>query len=480
MIAPTPIPIRGTVRAALTAIAMLIVGSQAAPPTLAAGIPDPRVAELVATLLPSCVNVTTVRYKEIQLVAGKSVMVQDPDPDHQRWYGSGFIISTDGLVVTNKHVVRNGIAYSVTFADGRQLPADLVEEAAAYDLAVLKIRSSEKWVPVKLGDSDALRRGDPVIAVGNPLGYQSTVTAGIISALNRDEGFTEFDDYIQTDAAINEGNSGGPLFNWQGEVIAVNSALLTAGNTTGSIGIGLAIPINDAKFVVKHLLDRAAGKTWRPAWMGATVLSLTPDLATAYGLPKPWGSLIAAVADGGPAAQARLRRGDIITSMEGKELEDSRALMRAIVEAGAGETVHVGIWRDGKPDIVPVTLADLPPGWSLPVFLGGTGIPKPDLPPEAFVNFGLQLSAITPDLRGRFNLDPTVQGVVISAVAMGSEAANRQVDAGAVILAVRDTAVATPSEVLQAVDNERTQKRPFVPMLLSVSGGLRWVPFPLN
>jgi serine protease Do len=467
------------VRAAL-AITALLFSIQATPPAFAAGIADPRLAELVAELLPSCVNVTTTRYKEIQIVNGKSIMVQDPDPDKQRWYGSGFIISADGLVVTNKHVVRNGITYSVTFADGRQLPADLVEEAAAYDIAVLKIRSNEKWTPVNLGDSDTVRRGDPVIAIGNPLDFQSTVTTGIISAVNRDEHFTEFDDYMQTDAAINQGNSGGPLFNWQGEVIAVNSALETANSTGGNIGIGFAIPINDAKFVVKHLLDKAAGKIWRPAWMGATVQTLTPDLATAYGLPGPWGSVIAAVTDGGPAAQAKLRRGDVITSMNGKELRDSRALMRAIVETGAGETAQVGVWRDGKQDTIPVTLTDLPAGWSLPVFLGGAGNPKPDLPPEAFVNFGLQLSAITPDLRSKYNLDANQQGVVISDVAMGSQAANRQVDAGAVILAVRDTAVATPDDVLKAVDNERQQVHAFVPILLSVSGGLRWVPFSLN
>ena len=467
-------------RAVLVVAAVLMLDAGIAPPTFSAGIPDPQVAALVTTLLPSCVNVTTLRYKEIQIVSGKTLLVQDPDPDKTRWFGSGFIISTDGLVVTNKHVVRNGIAYSVTFSDGRQLPADLVEEAAAYDIAVLRIRSTEKWTPLKLGDSDTLQRGDPVIAIGNPLGFQSTVTTGVISAVNRDEGFTEFDDYLQTDAAINQGNSGGPLFNWKGEVIGVDSALETANSTGGNIGIGFAIPINDAKFVVKHLLDKAAGKTWRPAWMGATVQTLTPDLAAAYGLPGPWGSVIAAVADGGPAAQAKLRRGDIITSMEGKELTDSRALMRAIVETGAGETVRVGIWRDGKQDYVPITLADLPAGWSLPVFLGGAGNPKPDLPPEAFVNFGLQLSAITPDLRAKYKLDPNLQGVVISAVAIGSEAANRQVDAGAVILAVRDTTIATPEEVLTAVDRERQQKRSFVPVLLSVSGGLRWVPFPLN
>lgn len=467
-------------RVALVVGLLPLMTLSTAPRASAAGIADPQLAELVATLLPSCVNVITVRYKEIQIVQGKPVMVQDPSPDKQRFFGSGFIVSPDGLVVTNKHVVRNGISYMVTFADGRQFPADLVEEAAAYDIGLLRIRSNETWTPVKLGDSDTVRRGDAVIAIGNPLTYSSTVTSGIISAVNRDEGFTEFDDYLQTDAAINQGNSGGPLFNLKGEVIAVNSALETTGNDTGSIGIGLAIPINDAKFVVRHLLDKAAGKTWRPAWLGATVQTLTPNLAAAYGLPAPWGSIVAAVTDGGPAAQAKLRRGDIITSMEGKRLSDSRALMRAIVETGAGETVKVGVWRDGKEDIVPVTLVDLPAGWSLPVFLGGAGNPKPDLPPEARVNFGLQLSAITPDLRAKYNIDPNQQGAVVTAVALGSVAANNSIDAGAVILAVRDTAITSPADVVKAVDVERQQKSAFVPVLISVPGGLRWVALPLS
>jgi serine protease Do len=467
-------------RVALAASLVLSTALTTGPQAAAAGIADPQLPELVATLLPSCVNVITVRYKEIQIVQGKPVMVQDPSPDKQRFFGSGFIISPDGLVVTNKHVVRNGISYSVTFADGRQLPADLVEEAVAYDLAVLRIRSNEKWTPVKLGDSDTVRRGDPVFAVGNPLTYSSTVTSGIISAVNRDEGFTEFDDYLQTDAAINPGNSGGPLFNLKGEVIGVNSALETTGNDTGSIGIGLAIPINDAKFVVKHLLDEAAGKNYRPAWIGATVQTLTPNLAAAYGLPGPWGSIIAAVTDGSPAAQAKLQRGDVITSMDGKELRDSRALMRAVVETNAGTTVKVGVWRNGKEDIVPVTLVDLPAGWSLPAFLGGAGNPKPNLPPEALVNFGLKLSAITPDLRAQYKIDPNQQGVVVTAVALGSVAANNLIDAGAVIVAVRDTAVTSPEEVVKAVDNERQQKSTFVPVLIAVPGGLRWVALPLT
>ena len=471
----------GTFRATVAATLTLAIGSQSLRPAAAAGLVDSGLSDLVASLLPSCVNITTIRYKEVQIVQGKSVMVKDAEPDKRHAFGSGFIITSDGYVVTNKHVTRNGISYTVTLPDGRQLPADLIAQAVAADIAVIKIRANETWTPVKVGNSDTLRQGDAVIAIGNPLGYQSTVTAGIISALNRDLGFSEFDDYIQTDAAINEGNSGGPLFNRNGEVIGVNTALDTSGTSSGNIGIGFAIPINDAEFVVRHMKDPLeVQQNWRPAYLGASLQSLTANLAAAYGLPGPWGSIIASVDEGGPAAQAKLRPGDIITSFGGKDLRDSRALMRAIVEAPAGKTVTLTAWRDGKQDEIPVVLTDLPAGRSLPVYLGGGGTPRPDIPPEALVNFGLQLSSITSDLRTQYKLAENQQGVVVTAVAIGSGAADLSIDAGMVILKVRDTAVSSPADVLKSVDNERQAKRPFVPMLILDTGGLRWVPFSLN
>jgi serine protease Do len=228
-------------------------------------------------------------------------MAQVAKPDKSIWFGTGFIITTDGYVVTNKHVVHNGISFTVTLSDGSVLPANLIAEAECCDVAVIKIRGDRPFPAVKLGDSDTLRRGDFVIAIGNPLGFQSTVSTGIISALNRDFHFTEFDDYIQTDAAINEGNSGGPMFNAKGEVVGINSALYTTATSTGNIGIGLAIPINDAKVIVAHMRDPSK---IIPGYLGAKVQSLTPDLADAYGLPGPWGSIVVDVTDGSPAAQA--------------------------------------------------------------------------------------------------------------------------------------------------------------------------------
>ena len=473
-----------TVRAALASAALVLATAlPTSPPAAAAGIIDPGLPDLVAKLLPSCVNITTTRYAEVQMPADKSVTTQTAIPDKKQFFGSGFIATADGYVITNKHVIRNGISYTVTFADGRQYPANFVAQADAYDIGVLKIRSSnETWPAVTMSDSDTLRQGDPVIAIGNPLGYQSTVTTGIISALNRDVGQTEFDNYIQTDAAINQGNSGGPLFNLKGEVIGVNSALQTSttGESNGNIGIGLAIPINDAKFTVLTLKARLEGGNWHPAYLGAGILRLTPDLAAAYGLAGPWGSIIASIRDGGPAALAKLRTGDIITTFNDKPVRDTRALLREIIETKAGSTVKFGVWRDGKLESIPVTLTELPPDYSLPTFLAGGAIAKPDIPASALANFGMQMSAITPDLRTKYKLTAGQQGVVITAVAVGGDAANQSIDAGVVIEKVRDAPVSAPEDVLKSVETERQQKRPFIPMLISSAGGRRWVAFSLQ
>ena len=224
----------------------------------------------------------------MQLLQGKAAMAQDAEPDKRFFYGSGFIVTPDGHAVTNKHVTHNSVSIWVTLSDGRQLPAELISEAIGLDIAVIKIRTDKPLPTVKLGDSDTVRQGELAIAIGNPLDFASTVTTGVISALNRDMGFTPFDDYMQTDAAINHGNSGGPLFNREGEVIGVNSAIYTTGSDTGNVGIGLVIPINDAKFAVEHMHDARLGKG-RLAWLGAQVVSLTPELAGAVRLARAVG-----------------------------------------------------------------------------------------------------------------------------------------------------------------------------------------------
>jgi serine protease Do len=305
------------------------------------------------------------------------------------------------------------------------------------------------------------------------------VTTGIISALNRDIHATEFDDYMQTDAAINPGNSGGPLFNARGEVIGVDSDLFTTGVDSGSIGIGFAIPINDAMFVVAHMEDFQSGKA-RPAYLGAQVQSITPALVRAYGLLGPWGSIVVEVASDSPAARADLRVGDIVTRFGDRDAKDSRALMRDIVEAFPGTTVTLSVLRDSNVIRLPATLSDLPPGVSYGTFLGGAGVAKPVIPPDALVNFGLHVTGLSPELRVQYHLDARQQGAVITGVAVGSTAADSGINAGSVITRVRDTRVASSDDFLRAIDSERVQKKPFVPMLIAEPSGLRWVSLQLN
>jgi serine protease Do len=211
----------------LPAVMVGIVELSVVPRAAANALVDPNLSQLVATLLPSVVSITTTRYKAIQIPHGQSVMAEAAQPDKSIWWGTGFIVTTDGYVVTNKHVVNNGVDFKVTLSDGSQSPANLIAEADCCDIAVLKIQAARPFPAVKLGNSDTLHQGDFVIAIGNPLGFNSTVTTGIISALVRDQQMTPFDDFIQTDAVINQGNSGGPMFNASGEVIGVNSALFT-------------------------------------------------------------------------------------------------------------------------------------------------------------------------------------------------------------------------------------------------------------
>lgn len=465
--------------AVLAATVTLATGVATAPPAAAHGPIDPGLPNLVAGLLPSVVNITTTRYADVKIAPGQSVVQQKAQPAMTIWYGTGFIVRPDGIVITNKHVVHNGVTFTVTLNNGRQIPADLIAESACCDIAVIKIRTDQPLPTVKVGDSDTVRQGDFVIAIGNPLHHTSTVTAGIISALNRDLGFTLYDDYMQTDASINEGNSGGPLFNAKGEVIGINSSLYTTGTSIGSVGIGFAIPINDAKFIVTHLREMQAG-TVHPAYLGAQLQSLTQDLADAYGLSGPWGSMILKVQDGSPAANAGLRAGDIIMTFNCNFATDDRALRRAIVETLAGTKVDLGVFRDGKIETVPVTLAALPAGQSAGSFLNQPGFPRPNIPASALENFGLETAAISPELRTRYHLGAQQQGVVVTGVTIGSAAADANVNAGSVIVQVRGTQVTSPDELWKQVADERQEKRPFVPVLLAEPSGLRWVSLRLD
>src|SRR3990167_818758 len=269
----------------------------------------------------------------------------------QRSLGSGFIVSKDGYIITNNHVVEKATEIKVTIGDGKDYDAKVVGTDAKTDLALLKINPKDDLLGVALGDSDKLQVGDWVIAIGNPFGLEHTVTAGIVSAKGRVIGAGPYDNFIQTDASINPGNSGGPLFNLAGEVVGINTAIIASGQ-----GIGFAIPINMAKDLLSQLEEK--GKVTR-GWLGVAVQDITPELAKSFNLPDEKGALISNVFPNSPAEKAGLKSGDIILSYNGKPIETAHALPILVAETPAKQTVPVDIWRNGRRQTVPVNVAEM-------------------------------------------------------------------------------------------------------------------------
>jgi serine protease Do len=413
-------------------------------------------ADIVAPLLPSVVTVTTVRLTETPQGAHREVSA-----------GSGFIIDSAGLIVTNNHVVDSTFEISVTLADNTVLPAILLGQDDLTDLAVLKVRSETPLAAAHYGDSEKLRIGQSVIAIGNPYAIGTSVSAGIISALGRDMREGPYDNYIQTDAAINHGNSGGPLFDLQGEVIGVNSVVFTPNEQGGSIGLGFAIPANEARFVAAQLAHQGYV---RRAWLGARIQDLTPAMAESLGLAHAQGAIVVAPVRGSPAARAGIEPGDVILAFDGRDMHDFRALSRAVETQPIGQAVPVAIWRDGATKILTITLAEKPgqqqhePAHSA-ASASATTTPNPDL--------GLALAPLTTRSKYKFDADQT--GVLITGINPNSPASDQGLHAGDLIVQVQRRSVATPSEVLQQLTALRTERRQHVLMLIQGSDGLRWV-----
>ena len=256
--------------------------------------------------------------------------------------GSGFIIDSKGIVVTNNHVIQGAEDIVVSVNGSKEYKAKVIGKDPYMDLAVLQIESDEKFMPVSFGDSDKARVGDWVIAIGNPFGFGGTVTTGIISSRNRDIGLTRYDDFIQTDASINQGNSGGPLFNLDGEVVGINTAIIAPGRS-GSIGIGFAIPSNPASKVIEQLIE--FGETKR-GWLGVRIQLVTKEIAEIEKLEKTEGALVASVSEGSPAAAGGIKAGDIILEFDGKEVDTMRTLPKLVAQTKVGKRVMVKIWRN--------------------------------------------------------------------------------------------------------------------------------------
>jgi serine protease Do len=372
--------------------------------------------------------------------------------------GSGFVIDPSGLIATNNHVIAGAYQILVTFSDGQTEPANLVATASVIDIAVIKVETQHALVPVRWGDSHRLQIGDPVLAIGNALGLGVAVSSGVVSALDRNIDASPYDDYIQTDAAINHGNSGGPLINAAGEVIGMDTALISP--TTGSVGLGFAQPSADVIFVTGRLIHNG----WaRPGWVGGTVENVTADLAQALGMPAPRGSIITSLTNDGPAVAAGLQVGDIVLRYGDQTPEDSRALKRFVAETSPGQTVPIAVLHDGQERIVPVTVK-VWPQTAAEIKADSTmaRAPKLTIPSD----LGLSLSAITAEVRAKYALDVAQSGVVINGIATGTEASTRGLSSGDVILRMQDVQVQTPEQVQAAIDGARAQHRVYVAALV--------------
>ncbi len=429
-------------------------------PARAQNIPD--LPNLIDKLLPSVVNISMYNLRKPAADAPPGTL-----PEVHRKFGSGFIVHESGIIVTNKHVAEDGIFYIVRFADGRARRATLIAEAVGIDLAAMKIEGDEKWPALKIGDSDKLRRGDAVLAIGNPLGWSSSASTGIISALDRSIGSGGTDNFLQTDAAINQGNSGGPMFNAQGEVVGINSAILTTTSDGGNIGMGFAIPINDAKFVIKQLVQYGQ---IRIGWLGLDGQSVEAEMAATLGITgTPSGVIISSVAPESPAARAGVQIGDVVLSLNGRTQRNIRELRRYTAEAEPGEKVKLEILRDGKKVALEMISAPYPDQAALKG-RSGASVETVQLPD----NLGFSLSEMTDALRAQYSIAANLSGLVVTDMVQNSMTWNKDIRIGDVILRVQNDAVKVPADLRSRVDAARAAGHDVIRMLVSGKKGIRW------
>lgn len=358
--------------------------------------------------------------------------------------GSGFIIDPSGIVVTNNHVIDGADDVEVSLPDGRVFPAEVIGVDPVTDLAVLRMEVDEPMPSVSFGDSDTARVGDWVIAIGNPFGLGGTLTAGVVSARGRDAG-GQYDDYIQTDVAINTGNSGGPLFDMDGNVVGVNTLILSP--TGASVGISLSIPSNIATRVVDQLVEY--GET-RRGWLGVSVQQVTAEMAEASGLDTPYGAIITRIEEDGPADAAGFQLGDLVLNYDGRRVRNSRTFPRMVAETEIGASVEIEVIRRDRPVTLTATVGELERDGGE----GGNGNSGAVINPDTSTSnqiLGLTLGELTPATRRRFRVHPDAEGVLVLEVDPASDAAGK-VRAGDVIEQVEFTGVATMSDIREIVD----------------------------
>jgi len=447
--------------------------------------PPESFADLTAKLLPAVVNISTS-----QMVERKGDVDElDPDEPFEEWFkefdkrrqgdpdalpnrpkkrkqtslGSGFIIDKAGYIVTNNHVVAEADKISVTLYDDTVLDAKLVGRDEKTDIALLKITTTKPLTAVPWGDSDKVRVGDWAVAIGNPFGLGGTVTAGIISARARDIDAGQYDDFLQTDAAINKGNSGGPLFNLNGEVVGVNTAIYSPSGM--SVGVGFAAAANLVKPVLASL--RQYGRT-RRGWLGVQIQSVSPEMAESIGLDKARGAMIAEVMADGPAAKAGLETGDVILTFDQKPIDKMRALPRVVAETPIDKAVDLSVWRKGKAVTLKVKVAELKeeaPELAAAVISEGVRQPQK----VELAELGLSVAMLTETLRKRYDLADDVEGLLVLDVDEDSDAGDKGIRRGDVIDEIQQTPVQNAEDARTAIAKAKQDNRKSV--LLRVLSG---------
>jgi serine protease Do len=465
----------------------LVLGMLAGPQPTRAGPPPISFADIVDRVAPAVVNIATTK----AIPPGQNPALPFPEPppgspfedffheffdrnrppeqtpQRQSSLGSGFVVDPAGYVVTNNHVIAEADEIQVVFSDDSTYSAKLIGRDQKTDLAVLKIEGKKPFPAVTFGDSDHIRVGDWIIAIGNPFGLGSTVTAGIISARSRDIHAGPYDDFLQVDAPINRGNSGGPTFNLNGEVIGINTAIFSPSG--GNVGIGFAIPSNLALPVIKSLKDN--GKVKR-GWLGVRIQTVTEEIADSLGLRDTSGALVASVSPGGPAEKAKIEAGDVILEFDGKKIDHMRGLPRIVAETPIGEAAKVLIWRHGEKKTVEVSLGELPEEEELAALTQS----EANTPSSAEIApLGITVATITDELRTRFQLGQDVKGVVIMNVADGGTASHENLRAGDVIVEVGQEEVHSPPEVLAKINQAKQDDKKSVLLLVDHQGDLRFV-----
>lgn len=474
-------------------------------PSVATGAPQ-GFANIVAPLMPAVVNISTLTHvkKNPQMFGVpqfppgspleeifRDFLGQVPElGDNSRSskvvsLGSGFIIDSSGYIVTNNHVVTDADQITVLLNDGTKLKAKLIGRDLRTDLALLKVEAGKPLPFVTWGDASKMRVGDLIVAIGNPFGLGGTVTTGIISYIGRDIagkiGNSYIDGYFQTDAAINMGNSGGPMFNMSGEVIAVNTAIYSP--TGASVGIGFSIPAFIAKPVIEQL--KLYGRTKR-GWIGVQFQRVDQEIAESVNLPQPMGALVGRVIPGGPADKAKVEQGDVILKISGVLVKDSKLFPRIIGGLSIGASVPLVVWRKDKKTgsyqeiSLTITIEEYESAEEAGLIGGQKDKSQPLKGDKSASVLGLKLKTITPTLRYQFGLNEKTRGVLITAVEPDSAAEEQDVKAGDVIVEISQEEVNTVDDVTSKIENARRQKRKSVLLLIARDDDVRFISLKLD